>query len=83
MPNRKPVVMDRTRSRQVVRVIAMFRLMQEGYCSTGWLAQRLGVSERTARRDFAAISHGRVRLKHDGSKRWWMLQSQDKTGRWR
>lgn len=65
---------SRTRNRQVRRVIAIIAEMQRGYCSTRWLALRLKVAERTIRRDLAAISHGRVRLKHDGLRRVWALK---------
>lgn len=65
---------SRTRNKQVVRVISIIALMQYGYWSTRGLANRLGVSERSIRRDLAAISHGRVRLKHDGVNSAWSLR---------
>lgn len=64
---------SRTRNRQVVRVIQIIALMQTGYWSTAGLAKRLKISERTARRDLAAIYHGRVQLRHDGEYGAWTL----------
>lgn len=65
---------SRTRNRQVVRIIQIIALLQRGYWTTDGLAKELKVSHRTIRRDWAAISHGRVRLKHDGIQSAWTLK---------
>lgn len=65
---------SRTRNKQVRRIIDIMALLQVGYWSTKGLATKLGVSERSIRRDMAAIRDGRVRLKHDGVKSAWTLK---------
>ena len=72
---------SRTRNKQVVRIIRIIALLQAGWWSTSGLAKKLHVSPRTIRRDWAAISHGRILLKDDGIKSAWTLNQPGRKAR--
>ena len=64
---------SRTRNVQVRRVLRLIALLQRGYWAVSALAAHLNVSERTIRRDLAAMRHDRVRLDQDGHE--WRLSN--------
>ncbi len=53
---------SRTRSKQVVRVLSLVRLMQGSYWSAVGAARKLNVSPRTIQRDWAAMRFAGIKL---------------------
>ena len=64
----------RTRNKQVMRALRIVALLQDGYCSTAYLARTLGMSDRTVRRDLAALRYAKVKLRHDGIRQHWTMR---------